>query len=146
MFLTTGKISHCKEKLWLTPVHRYGFPYILMLFVDVAIRSATGKHIIVVCVTNCRNTEPRCMSWKVERKQEMIASEGWRVRRKLWSRRVIWCRCEFVYHIIEGSKKEGGGHPQHPQHPVIQFNWMVFSALTGRKISRNRVTVTVIQF
>ena len=39
-----------------------------------------------------RNIRPRCWSLKEGVKREMIASKHWRIRRRPWLRKAIWCR------------------------------------------------------
>ena len=58
------------------------------------------------CNLHCRNIRPRCWSLKEGVKREMIASKHWRIRRRPWLRKAIWCRyCKtlewyaFVYHV-----------------------------------------------
>lgn len=46
----------------------------------------------------CRSIKLKCWIGKEDGKHEMTASEGWRVKRKPWLRRVIWCR----YYIVIG--------------------------------------------
>ena len=48
--------------------------------------------IYVVINLHCRNIRPRCWSLKEDVKREMIASKHWRIRRRLWLRKAIWCR------------------------------------------------------